>query len=117
MTKTISKSLQKSFPLLQLLTKLSNKNRSNVLKDLGNEKIIYNSLQEIAHNTLNGKVQLNKHQKRKIKPYEKVLKNLCCNRNRKCCKKRKKLIIQSGGFLPILIPAIAAILTSLISSK
>lgn len=111
----ISNSLNKSLPLLKIVSKLSQKNRNNILKELGGEKTVYNAFHEIAHNTLKGNYKLSKPQLKKLKPHNNVLKKLCIKSNRNCCKKRKKLIVQSGGFLPILIPAIATILSSIIS--
>lgn len=111
----IPKSLKKSLPFLQIVAKLSDINRKNVLKEVGGEKILYNALHEIAHNTLNGNFKLNRNQLKRLKPHTKTLKNLCVNSNRNCSKKRKKLIVQSGGYLQFLIPALASILPTIIS--
>ena len=109
-----SKSLGKALPFLKLVSNLSNQNRRRVLRELGGDKTVYNALNEIAHNTIKGKVKLNKSQSRKLKPHRKILENLCKPTNRNCSKKRKSLIVQSGGFLPILIPALATILSTII---
>ena len=112
----ISKSLKKSLPLLKTVTRLSPANRKRILTELGGETHLYNALHEIAHNTLKGRVKLNPNQKRKLTAHKRTLTNLCDSKYRKCSKKRKQLISQSGGFLPILIPAIASILGSVVGN-
>jgi len=112
----ISKSLNKSLPLLKVVTKLPMNSRTRILKELGGEKIVYNALHELAHNTLSGKIPLSKVQKRKLKPFKKTIEGLCNPRNKKCGKKRKQLIVQSGGFLPVVLTALASILPALISN-
>ena len=113
----ISTSLRKTLPVLKIVSKLNNKNKRSVLNQLGGEKKIFNALHEIAHNTLNGNLKLKKNQINKLRPHRKVLENLCVPSSRKCSKKRKKLIVQSGGFLPILIPALTSILSAIISKN
>jgi hypothetical protein len=111
--KSVSKSLQKTLPFLNVVSKLSNENRKRVLKEVGGEKHIYNALHEIAYNTLKGNIKLDKSQSKKLIRHKKLLENLC--KNNKCAKKRSKLIVQSGGFLPFLIPALASIISAVIS--
>ena len=111
----VSKSLNKALPVLRIVSKLNKRNKRSVLNQLGGEKTVFNALHEIAYNTLNGNLKLKKNQIRKLRPHRKVLENLCLPSSRKCSKRRKKLIIQSGGFLPILIPALTSIITALIS--
>lgn len=113
--RTISKSLRKSLPFLRVVSKLSNKNRKKILKDVSGERAVYNALEEIAQNTLNGNLKLNSNQIRRLKPHRKTLENLCNKSNRNCSKKRKKLIVQSGGYLNILLPVITSLLPTLLS--
>ena len=111
----ISQSVRKTLPLLKTISKLSKANRNKVLSELGGEDVIYKALREIAHNTIKGNVKLDNSQKAKLKPHTKTLRSLCTSN--KCLKRRKKLIIQSGGFLPILIPAVASLISSLIAKN
>ena len=110
MKQKISSNLNKTLPFLKVVTKLSPTNRKKVLKEVGSDKIVYNSLHEIAHNTLKGRVKLDKKQQKKLKPYLKTLNHIC--KKPKCLKKQQNLIVQSGGAFPILIPAISALLTA-----
>ena len=114
--KVVSKSLKKALPLLKTMTRLSRESRKRILSELGKEPKLYKALNEIAHNTLQGIVELDSDQKRRIKPHINTLTQLCDAQNKTCAKKRKRLVIQSGGFLPILIPAITAVLSNLISN-
>ena len=109
----ISSSLRKSMPLLKGISTLNEAKRKKVLSDIGQDPTIYHALREIAHNTIKGNVKLNNNQKLKLKRHNKTLKALCVNC--KCAKKRKKLVVQSGGFLPLLIPAVAGLISSIIS--
>jgi len=109
----ISPSLRKSLPLLKVVSKLTKENRKKILSQLGGEDVVYNALREIAHNTIKGNIKLNNIQKSKLKPYSRTLKELCSTKS--CKNKRKKLVVQSGGFLPILIPAVASIISSLVA--
>ena len=109
----VSQSVRKTIPLLNVISKLSKPNRKKVLSEVGGDDMIYKSLREIAHNTIKGNVKLNKFQKAKLKPYSRTLKDLCTSP--KCSKRRKKLVVQSGGFLPILIPAVASLIASLVA--
>jgi len=111
----ISNSLKKSFPLLKITAGMNKENRAKILKDLGGDKTVYNALYEIAHNTIKGNYKMPNAQSRKLKPFKPLLQQFCIGKNKSCAKKRRKLIEQSGGLLPILIPALATVLSSIIS--
>src|SRR5882757_2590978 len=72
------------------------------------DNCLYNALNEIAINTVKGNVKLSKKETKKLKKFKFQIKKLSCKTNDS--RKKKKLIIQSGGFLPILIPAVASII-------
>ncbi len=110
----VSKSVVSTIPFLKVVSRLPDKSRKIVLNDLSEDQTVYDALSEIAHNTIKGNVKLKKSQSKKLKHHSNVLKQLCCLKNKKNIQKRKKLVVQSGGFLPILIPSIAALLGSLI---
>src|SRR5882757_10892375 len=110
----VSKSLKNSLPFFKIVARLPDRSRKIILDDLAGDQTAYNAVQEIAYNTIKGNVKLKKSQKTKLKKHEKVLKKFCCLKNKKNLKKRKQLLVQSGGFLPILIPTVASIITSLL---
>src|SRR5882757_1773832 len=111
----ISASLRKSLPLLKGISTLNETKRKNVLSQIGKDETIYNALREIAHNTIKGNVKLNNTQKQKLQRHKKTLKSLCLKC--KCAKRRQKLVVQSGGFLPFLIPAVASLVSSIIAKN
>ena len=87
--------------------------RKKILSEIA-DKCLYKALNEIAVNTVSKKVPLNRATKIKLRKYKTQIKAL--TRRTKSRRSQKKLVIQSGGFLPILIPAVASILGSIISS-
>ena len=112
--KVVSDSLKSTLPFFKIVARLPDKSRKLILNDLGGDQTAYDAVQEIAYNTIKGNVKLKKSQKRNLKKHEKVLKKFCCLK-KKCLNKRKQLLVQSGGFLPILIPTIASLLTTLLA--
>jgi len=106
--------ISKHFDKLSFIASIRNPNlRSKILSDIANDDL-YKALNEIALNYQNGNIVLNSKQKNQIKKYKRLLQRLTIKSNNSTVK--KKLIQQSGGFLPILIPTIASIITSLIAS-
>ncbi|KAG8238309.1 hypothetical protein J437_LFUL017844 [Ladona fulva] len=62
---------------------------------------------EIVDNTLKGVVQLNPSQKQRLARHKKILRKIAEKSG--CWKKKKKIIVQSGGFiLPLLLPIVSA---------
>ena len=66
---------------------------------------------ECVHNILQGNVQISSQQKRKLNKYKTKLRQLA---NKKISLKKKKKVIQTGGFLPLILGALAPILGSVI---
>lgn len=85
--------------------------RTKLLSELSDDNL-FKALNEIAINYFKGNINLNSKQKRQIKKYNRLLKRLTNKNSNKSIKKR--LIKQSGGFLPILLPTLASIVTALI---
>jgi len=111
----MSVNLRKCMNKLKMIASIKDeKTRKNVLSKISDD-CLYKALHEIAVNTVAQKVPLSAKLKKSLRKHKIKIKKLSCKTNNK--KKRKKLVIQSGGFLPILIPAVASIITSLIASK
>lgn len=68
---------------------------------------------ECVLNTLNGNIPLSRYQKNALKKYKGPLRKIGNKKGSLFTK--KKLIIQHGGFLNILIPAALSVLTGLIN--
>jgi hypothetical protein len=67
---------------------------------------VIETIAEIAHNILRGNVPLSEKQRKKIEPFKKVIRKIASN----CvsCKKKRKLLIQKGGFLGVIISSLLA---------
>jgi hypothetical protein len=109
----MSSNLRNCIQKLIIISKIKNQSlRKKVLLNLYDE-CLYKALYEVAVNTVSKNVPLKKKDKLLLRKHKlKIQKLACFTRNKQ---KRKSLISQSGGFLPILIPTIASILTSLIT--
>jgi len=109
----MSKNLNDCLEKLVLVSKIKNLElRKKVIAEIFDD-CLYKALNEISINTVSGKVPLNKKQKGSLKKYKILIKKLSCDIKNKS--KRKKLVVQSGGFWPVLIPAVASVLTTLLT--
>ena len=70
---------------------------------------------ECTLNVLNGNVPLSSNQKKSLRKHKITLRKICAKRGSLFTK--KKLIVQHGGFLNILIPAALTVLTNLINGS
>jgi hypothetical protein len=105
----MSLNLKKCMRQLQLIAAIKNpKTREAVLKDFSCNKCLYKALREIARNTIKRNVPLRAEHKLKLRRYAPLIKQLACKKLKK--PRRTRAVIQSGGFLPVLIPIIASIL-------
>ena len=68
---------------------------------------------DCAHNVLQGNVEISHHHKQKLKPHKTKLRKLT---DRKVALKTKQRIIQKGGFLPILLSALASVISGVLGS-
>ena len=100
--------LRKDF--LNLAAASKQKPRRDKLIALANSDEI-ESVIEIVTNLLEGNIDLDSLDKSKLKRYVTVLRDLkYCKRGNKRLQHKKRLLIQKGGFLPLLIPlALSAI--------
>ena len=85
--------------ILYVLRDAKPKLRKILLQNV-NDSVIQ-AINEIALNTLKGNIELTPEQKIQLKKYKNELRFLRCSK-RKVASKRK-LLVQKGGFLPILI--------------
>lgn len=111
----MSKNLQNCLKELYLIANIKKlRVRQEVLKDISDNECIYNALKEIAVNTVNRKIKLNPKQRRKLQKSAFIINEF--SKSQKSRKKKRKLVVQTGGALPILIPAVIALLTNLIQN-
>jgi hypothetical protein len=83
--------------------------RKKVLLNL-NDECLYKALREIAYNTVIKKVHLSPKNKKELQRHKLKIQKLACFTKNKI--QRKKLVVQSGGFLPLLMPLIVSTLAS-----
>lgn len=88
--------------ILHVLKNCNPQLRKALLKASGPEVI--KTLCEISLNTLNGNNKITKDCKRKLKKYKKELRSLACPKLKLTSK--RKILVQKGGFLPVLIGSV-----------
>jgi hypothetical protein len=95
---------------LKFIHKCPQKLRKKVLQKVNSQCI--KAICECCLNTLKGNVPLSEHQKKSLSRHKSTLRKL---QNRKLSLlKKRKLIIQKGGFLNVLLPAALSVITGLI---
>lgn len=90
--------------------KTNTKNLINSSKD----KSLIKVLSDCILNTLNGNINLPEKEKKKLKKFKSILRQIL---NEKVLTKKKKLLIQHGqGFLSILLPGAISLISALIDN-
>ena len=116
--KPVSKKVRKSLPLLKFIARERDPRlRADHLRKLGGDLTVFDALGEISENYLNDKIKLSPGHSKIIskKKNIKTLKKLTCQDVRKDCHQRNKVLEQTGGFLPFLIPAAATVIDLVLS--
>ena len=104
--------VRKHAAMLQMIAKARPDLRKTLVK-MADEDVI-RAICECADNTLKGHVHLTSVQKRRLARYKKTLRRLV--KRGEGWKKKRDLILQSGGFLlPLLAPVLGSVLAALIS--
>lgn len=85
--------------------------RKHLLKKLPSRSV--KAICECSHNVLKGNIPLSPYQKKSLKKYKTTLRKIATKKG--ALFKKKKLIVQHGGFLNILIPAALSVLTGIIN--
>lgn len=111
----MSNLLRKQMPLIQAICKSNPTTKRKLLSTLSDNKDFYSAVSEICLNICKGNVKLSSKIKNQLKPYKSCIINFAGKT--KCVQKRKKLIKQSGGFLSIVLPIIASVLTDILLKK
>lgn len=87
--------------------------RAKVLNALSVQDCFYLALKEIAVNTVNQRIPLNKSLKKKLLPHADSI--VALSKLSRKSPKRSETIVQSGGWLLPLLPSVLGLLTSAIS--
>lgn len=100
----MKENLKKQYHFLRILAHSHPSQKRALLKTANNDQIL--SLCEICLNILNGNIPVNAS---KLKKYKNLLRSL--SKKRESIQKKKRLLVnQSGGFLPLIAPAIISAL-------
>ena len=97
--------------LLELLACSKSKLRNSIING-GSKELIY-SVCDCILNVMNKNIKLKSKTFKELKPYKNTFKKLL---KKSKLKDKKKLIIQKGGFLQYLIPAVISGISSIIST-
>lgn len=109
MPSSARKSIGRQASALQALCKLNKSQRLALLRSADNDLV--RSICECAFNTLKGSVTLKRTEKTRLAKHRKVLRRLASKRGSWKSKKRI-LVQQGGGFLPMLLAPILGTLLS-----
>ena len=109
----MSENLKNCLEILKLISSVKSPIlRRRLLTDYKDTDNVYNALREISHNILKKNIKLTTGQQKKLSKYSRIIEKLAKKQKTKAA--RKKLLIQSGGFLPILIPTVISVLSEIL---
>jgi len=108
----VSKNLKHCLSELKMVSTIKNsKARSVILNELSKKSCIYEALREIAVNIIskNSPIlkRLNSKEISKLRMHQKVIKALA--NGSLIDKQRSKFVLQSGGFLPLILPIVSTL--------
>lgn len=115
---TPSENLLRCIPHFTVLSKVKNINlRKKVLADMcAKDKTYCKGMKEICNNLVHGNIKLPKKMKKKLWKHRKIIRSVATvleSRN----PRRKKLVIQTGGFIHLLLPAVLSTLSSILYNR
>ena len=113
------KNFKEEIKLLKILENpiIKKSTKKSLIKRMGKETI--NNIAELILNILNGNIHVSEETKNKLRPFAKICRKFLDKKTNFKTKKNiliNKGIIQKGGFLQFLIPAIITGITSIITS-
>lgn len=107
----VSNNFKRNATLLKLLAHGSKATRKDILKMC--DSSLTSAICECTKNVISGRVPLSKTHINKMRPYAKYLREITTKKVPLL--KRQAIIKQHGGFLPLLLAPLAAIITGIIS--
>jgi len=76
------------------------------------DKKLIRAIQESIYNALKGNISYSADEIQKLKKYKNILRKIVKNKN----KENKKILVQKGGFLEVLLPAVITGISTIVSS-
>ena len=110
--------LRKTYPFLEIVNKLDKNSKKKIFKKLGGNPEILKSFKEFSINYSNENIPLKNNLRKKLKRHQRYFDKLNkCNIN-KCNARHRAILNQEGsGILPLMLSALAPIISSIISSS
>lgn len=103
--------LKTQLDLLKIISKPHSRYRKAILMNA--DRDLVHVLCEIIQNVLVGNVKISQEDKEKLRRFKTTLHSII---KKSSLKQKKKILIQKGGFLQFLIPAVITGISSIISS-
>ena len=88
--------------------------KKSILADMSKDNQYFRALYEIVHNIKLKNIKLTPSEKKKFKKYIKFMEEIL--KKPKNVRKRRQLVNQSGGFLPIILPILTSVISGLIGN-
>lgn len=106
--------LKNNLETLKLICNCTKKTKTKqLIQKLGNENLI-KTLNDCILNTLNGNINISHKDKIKLKKFKSFLRKIL---KFKKIKDKKKLLVQQGhGFLPLILPGAITLITALLDN-
>ena len=108
----MNKRFEKNRKLLEIVGECKKKLRNSIILNSDNDFIL--TIIECVLNIMNGNVNLNDENFKILKPYNKTFKKLI--KKKISLNNKRTIIVQKGGFLQFLIPAIISAVGSIASA-
>jgi len=105
----MSKRVKKYLPVLKRIAKLGDKAKRDFVRKC--DKELLDCVSECAKNVIKGNVPLTARQKEKLRRCREDLRELSV---KKTALRRKRRILQKGGFLGALLPLVLGVLSSVL---
>ena len=103
--------IKEKFHELTFLGKCNPKIRRFILQN--SDKKLIKAIRECLHNFLKGNIKVTPDEMKKLKKYKNSIRLLA---GENCFKKNKQILVQSGGFLPFIIPVAIEVISSIIKN-
>src|SRR5215813_12879365 len=110
--------VEAQLPFLTILSSTKSKKLKRQLVDSATSAQL-NSLCEVCFNLLQGRLEVSKDKLQKLKKYKNHIRKLAGSK-KKSLKSKRQILVQNGGFLPLLatlLPSVIGLVTSLVKRK
>lgn len=107
------KRLKRNISVLDVISKAPSKQREAILNTATRDQI--SCICDCCNNILNNNITLSSEELRKLKRYKDFVRYLSDTRGQREFKRKREFLVQSGGFLPVLLAPILGALGSILA--